>query len=79
MELSNELSELFGLAPQDRAAPWDVDDPRPERGTMVPLYTRLMRAFSGDPCAYATYVSNAAYAFTGLQNIPGARQAVIYV
>jgi len=79
MELSNELSELFGLAPQDRASSWDVDDPRPERGTMVPLYTRLMRAFSGDPCAYATYVSNAAYAFTGLQNVPGARQAVIYV
>ena len=78
--LSNELEELIGIAPQDRASVYDVDDPRPERGTMVPLYTRWMRFLQGDPCWYATYTSTGPtnpVAIGG--NIPGARSCVIYV
>jgi hypothetical protein len=77
--LSNELGELFGHNPQDRASQWDVDDPRPERGTMVPLYTRLMRSFPGDPCYYQAVTSTGPTSIQGLSNIVGARQAVVYV
>jgi hypothetical protein len=80
MRLSNELDELIGQNPQDRASWYDVDDPRPERGTMVPLYTRLMRAFQGDPTSYVTYSSTGPtnpVAIGG--NIAGARTCVIYV
>lgn len=76
----NELAELFGHNPQDRASIYDVDDPRPERGTMVPLYTRWMRFLQGDPCGYASYTSTGLTAPTGLTAIPaGARCAVAYV
>jgi hypothetical protein len=78
--LSNELEELFGRNPQDRASQWDVDDPRPERGTMVPLYTRWMRFLQGDPCYYATASSTGPSNPVGIPgNVAGARSCVIYV
>jgi len=77
---SNELEELFGHNPQDRASQWDVDDPRPERGTMVPLYTRFMRFLQGDPCGYGQQTTTGNTNFQQLPAIPaGARSAVIYV
>jgi hypothetical protein len=77
--VSNELAELFGANPQDRASIYDVDDPRPERGSMVPLYTRLMRAFAGDPCSYYSVPSTGPTNIQELTNVPGARQFVGYV
>ena len=79
MRLSNELDELIGLNPQDRASIYDVDDPRGERGTMVPLYTRLMRAFAGDPTLYYTATSSGTGNVQTLPNAPDARQFVGYV
>ena len=79
MTLSNELDELVGLNPQDRSSQADVDDPRGERGTMVPLYTRFMRANAGDPCGYQTITSTGTGNVQTLQNVPDARQALIHV
>lgn len=80
MRIPNELAELLGDNPQDRASIWDVDDPRPERGTMVPLYTRFMRFLQGDPCYYATVSSTGpSNPVAGCTNVPGARSCVIYV
>lgn len=79
MNLPNELAELLGHAPQDRASIYDVDDPRAERGTMVPLYTRLMRAFQGDPISYGTLTSTGTGNVQGLENVADARSCVIYV
>jgi hypothetical protein len=79
MRLPNEIEELFGDNPQDRASWHDVDDPRGERGTMVPLYTRLMRSFAGDPTQYYTGTSTGPTAIETLGNPVDARQAVLYV
>jgi len=79
MRLSNELEELFGHNPQDRASLRDVDDPRGERGTMVPLYTRLMRAYAGDPLLEIIPTSTGPAQVMTLGNPADARQAVIYV
>lgn len=80
MRLSNELGELIGRNPPDRASQADVDDPRPEHGTMVPLYTRMMRAFQGDPISYQTITSTgSANPVSLFTNVAGARSAVIYV
>jgi hypothetical protein len=77
--LPNEIGELFGYNPPDRSSPHDVDDPRGERGTMVPLYTRLMRAFAGDPTQYYTAISTGPTVIQTLGNPVDARQAVLYV
>jgi hypothetical protein len=79
MKLPNELGELLGHAPQDRASQWDVDDPRAERGTIVPLYTRMMRAYQGDPIGYETHQSTGPTVPAGLTNPADARTAVLYV
>ncbi len=77
--IPNELAELFGDNPPDRASAYDVDDPRPGQGTMVPLYTRLLRAFSGDPVLYGTIVSTGTGDVHTLPDHADARQAVIHV
>jgi|SRR5271169_2243182 len=79
MARPNELAELFGLNPPDRSSPYDVDDPRANRGTMVPLYTRLMRAFSGDPVFYGTLTSTGTGNALTLPDYPDIRSAVLYV
>jgi hypothetical protein len=80
MRRSNELEELFGLNPQDRASQWDVDDPRAERGSMVPLYTRMMRTYQGDPIQYQTASSTGPTNPVVLGgNYADARSCVIYV
>jgi hypothetical protein len=80
MRLSNEIEELLGRNPQDRASIYDVDDPRPERGTMIPLYTRLMRFLQGDPIQYQVATSTGpANAVQLGGNYAGARSCVIYV
>lgn len=79
MKLSDELGELFGHNPPDRAGQYDVDDPRPERGTMVPLYTRMMRAFQGDPIGYGTITSTGTGNVQTLPNKDDARTCVVYV
>lgn len=77
--MPNELAEMFGYAPPDRASQGDVDDPRANRGTMVPLYTRLMRAFQGDPVFYGTLVSTGTGNVLTLPDYPDVRSCVIYV
>jgi hypothetical protein len=79
MHPPNELAELFGMNPPDRASIADVDDPRANRGTMVPLYTRMMRAFMGDPVFYGTIVSTGTGDVHGLPDYPDVRQCVIHV
>jgi hypothetical protein len=77
---SNELDELLGKNPQDRASTFDVDNPRPERGTIVPLYTRFMRSLQGDPIGYGTSTSTgSANPQQPLGNVADARSCVIYV
>jgi hypothetical protein len=78
--LSNELEELIGRNPQDRASSRDVDDPRAERGTMIPLYTRWMRFLQGDPIQYQTASSTGPSNPVSLAaNVADARSCVIYV
>lgn len=77
--MDTELLEFLGLNPQDRASWKDVDDPRAERGTMVPLYTRLMREFQGDPIQYYNLASTGPTVVQGLGNVADARSFVGYV
>jgi hypothetical protein len=79
MRASNELEELFGHNPPDRASQHDVDDPRAGRGTMVPLYTRMMRYFAGDPVSYQALVSTGTGNVQVLPDYPDVRQVVAYV
>lgn len=79
MRVPNELAELFGHNPPDRASWHDVDDPRPELGTMVPLYTRMMRFLQGDPLAYYNTASTGTGNVQSLGNIADARSFVGYI
>jgi len=75
----NELGEMFGNNPPDRASWADVDDPRGNRGTMVPLYTRMMRAFQGDPVGYGVLTSTGTGNVLLLPDNNDVRSVVAYV
>ncbi len=71
----NELSELKG-----RQALWTAITGNLERwGGRLPLLSRMMRYFGGDPAAYFTVTSATSAAVTALPDHPYAESAHFYV